>query len=112
MEDVGVVIVTYNSAGEIGPCLDALTSARADVVVVDNASQDGTRDEVGRRGVRLIANDSNRGFARAVNQGIRVLDRKYILLLNPDAILLTAIEPLRQACKDANVAAASGKLVN
>ena len=57
----------------------------AEVVVVDNASHDGTIAEVARRGVRLIANSDNRGFAAAVNQGFCALNCPYILLLNPDA---------------------------
>ena len=55
------------------------------VIVVDNASHDETRAAVTSRGVCLIANEENRGFAAAVNQGIRALDTPYILLLNPDS---------------------------
>ena len=73
MSDIGIVIVTYNSAAEIGEWLDAALRSGAELVVVDNASQDGTVAEVARRGVRLIANPENRGFAGAVNQGFAVL---------------------------------------
>src|SRR5271165_2351861 len=98
MSDIGIVIVTYNSASVIGACLDAALPTAAALVVVDNASSDATVPEAARRGVRLIANSTNRGFAAAVNQGIAVLDSPYILLLNPDAVLLTGLEPLRAAC--------------
>ncbi len=74
---IGIVIVTYNSAAEIGPCLDAALATGAEVVVVDNASSDGTIAEVARRGARLIANPDNRGFAAAVNQGFRALNCPY-----------------------------------
>ena len=60
---IGIVIVTYNSATEIGACLDAALATGAEVVVVDNGSHDGTIAEVARRGARLIANPDNRGFA-------------------------------------------------
>src|ERR1700748_3572801 len=105
---IGIVIVTYNSAAEIGPCLDAALASGAEVVVVDNGSHDATISEIARRGARLIANRENRGFAAAVNQGFRGLPCPFILLLNPDAILQTSLDPLREACLRPNVAAAGG----
>jgi glycosyltransferase involved in cell wall biosynthesis len=44
MAPVGIIIITYNSAAEVGACLDAVLRIEADVVVVDNASSDGTGD--------------------------------------------------------------------
>ena len=95
MKDVGIVIVTYNSAAEIGPCLDAAQATGAEVIVVDNASQDETCGEVTRRGVRLTSNSSNLGFAAAVNQGVRAVSAPLLLLLNPDAIIQTRLDDLR-----------------
>src|SRR6266700_1458498 len=112
MAPIGIVIVTYNSAAEIGPCLDAAMSTGTDIVVVDNASGDGTLAEIRRRGVRLIANPENRGFATAVNQGFAVLSNTYVLLLNPDSVLLTSLEPLRAACDLPGSAGAGGKLLD
>ena len=112
MSDIGIIIVTYNSAAEIGACLDAALASGAETVVVDNASADSTIDEVGRRGVRLIANTENRGFAGAVNQGFEQIKNPYVLLLNPDAVLLSSLEPLRQACDLPNSAGAGGQLVD
>ena len=93
MAEIGIVIVTYNSEAR-NRRLPGRRPARrgADVVVVDNGSHDGTIAEVARRGVRLIANPSNRGFAAAVNQGFAVLDSPYVLLLNPDAVLRSGLE--------------------
>ena len=79
---------------------------------MDNASGDGTIAEVARRGVRLIANAENRGFAAAVNQGFGVLNSPYVLLLNPDVVILTSLEPLRQACDLPGSAGAGGQLVD
>src|ERR1700748_3322168 len=91
---IGIVIVTYNSAAEIGPCLDAAIASGAEVVVVDNGSRDATISEIARRGARLIANRENCGFAAAVNQGFHALSGcAYILLLNPDAVIETRISP-------------------
>ena len=117
MADCGIVIVTYNSQNEIGRCLDAAMASGADVVIVDNASEDGTLAEIARtgatgRGARVIANPANRGFAAAVNQGFATLDTPYVLLLNPDAVLRTGIEALRDACRLPGVAAAGGRLVD
>ncbi len=112
MSDIGIIIVTYNSAGEIGPCLDAAAATGAELVVVDNASHDGTIAEVARRGVRLIANSENRGFAAAVNQGFLVLNSTYVLLLNPDAVVQSSLEPLREACDLPRTAGAGGQLLD
>ena len=66
----------------------------------------------GSRAVTLISNPVNRGFAAAVNQGIRSVSGDFILLLNPDAILRGSLEPLRAACAQSGVGAAGGKLVD
>jgi N-acetylglucosaminyl-diphospho-decaprenol L-rhamnosyltransferase len=112
MTRTGVVVVTYNSEDVIGRCLDAC--AHLPVVVVDNASQDRTREQVlQRRSVKLIANSTNRGFAGAVNQGVAALSNELILLLNPDVELQTSIEALETACTGTGGAAvAGGKLVD
>jgi N-acetylglucosaminyl-diphospho-decaprenol L-rhamnosyltransferase len=112
MSDIGIIIVTYNSAAEIGACLEAALASGAETIVVDNASRDGTFAEVARRGVRLIANSENRGFAGAVNQGFGALNSPYVLLLNPDAVIQTSLEPLRQACDLPGAAGAGGKLLD
>jgi GT2 family glycosyltransferase len=112
MPEVGIIIVTYNSASEIGPCLDAAVATGAEIVVVDNASTDATLEEVGRRNVRLIANPRNRGFASAANQGFRVLQSTYVLLLNPDAVIAGSLEPLLEASGLPKSAGAGGRLVD
>lgn len=113
----GAVIVTYNSACEIGACLDACQSQRdafgAGIVVVDNASADGTAAEVRRRaGIQFIENSENRGFAAAVNQGFRALpDADAILVLNPDTHLLASPAALLDAlAADPSTGAAGGTL--
>jgi N-acetylglucosaminyl-diphospho-decaprenol L-rhamnosyltransferase len=110
MGRVAVVIVTYNSAEEIGGCLDALERFDdLEVLVVDNASADATRAEVERRNVRLIVNTWNAGFAGAVNQGVRATSSPLVLLLNPDAHLERGLEAL-EGCLDAGAGAAGGML--
>jgi len=113
MKGIGTIIVTYNSEVEIGPCLDSALRYTERVVVVDNASSDGTLAEVRKRpSVVLIANTDNLGFAAAANQGMEALDLPFLLLLNPDAELTTGVDPLAEACGQADVGAAAGKLVD
>lgn len=112
MDRVAVVLVTYNSAGAIGECLDALRALPdLEVVVVDNASSDTTREEVNRRGVRLIANPENRGFAAAVNQGVRATVSPLVLLLNPDTRPLRGIDALAALFSNPKTGAAGGVLL-
>lgn len=92
--DVAIVIVTYNSAGQIRGCLQSLLAQRRRVrqqlIVVDNHSQDGTaaivRDEF--PGVELVLPGENLGFAKGVNLGASHADADFILLLNPDTVIL------------------------
>jgi N-acetylglucosaminyl-diphospho-decaprenol L-rhamnosyltransferase len=112
MDAIGIVVVTHNSGTEIGECLDAALRSGARVVVVDNASTDRTIDEVQRRGVELIANDTNRGFAAAVNQGFVVLNCAHVLLLNPDAAIQADLSPLREASDVSGAAGAGGQLLD
>lgn len=83
------IVVTYNSAGSIAACLEALLKADLHVVVVDNA---GTADVVRRLfpKVDLIANDENAGFARAVNQGLARCRDDVVVLVNPDSVIPAA----------------------
>jgi GT2 family glycosyltransferase len=110
----GIVIVTYNSESVAGACLDscAREAPGAPVVVVDNASLDGTLEQVRRRNaVRLIVNRENRGFAAAVNQGVEALAGcERILLLNPDAEIVRGVAALEEICGRAGVGAAAGCL--
>src|SRR5437588_6801023 len=112
MAAIGIVIVTYNSAEHIGACLEAAQRTNAEIIVVDNASSDDTVEQVTRRNVRLLANSTNRGFAAAVNQGIASLDTLYILLLNPDTILVSGLEAMRAACELPGSAGAGGQLLD
>ena len=80
-------------------------------IVVDNASSDLTLARARAcPGVQVIANQRNRGFAAAANQGIRATNAEFILLLNPDAHLLGAIDALVEATSQYGLAA--GKLVD
>jgi N-acetylglucosaminyl-diphospho-decaprenol L-rhamnosyltransferase len=112
MARVAIVIVAWNSAAEIGGCLDSLAGlSNVEVLVVDNASADGTREEVSRRGVRLIANPNNAGFAAAVNQGVRATTAPLVLLLNPDAHLVKGLDALATLLETPGTGAVGGMLI-
>jgi GT2 family glycosyltransferase len=89
--DVSVIIVSYNTRQHTLRCLhDLLTSSagalKLDVVVVDNASQDGSADAIAAEfpNVRLVRLKKNVGWGRAVNRVAGECDSPYLLLLNPD----------------------------
>jgi GT2 family glycosyltransferase len=92
LSSLAIIIVTYNSAAEIGPCLDSLVGHTAPfpttITVVDNASSDGTAQMIRDRwpGVQVIESPDNVGFSRANNLGIRATSSDYVLLMNPDTV--------------------------
>jgi len=109
MSGVSIAVITYNSEAVVVPCLESCREYP--VVVVDNASADGTVAAVRSfPNARLIPNSENRGFASAANQAARACETDVILLVNPDVTLLTDISPLVEACAHPEVAAATGLL--
>lgn len=91
--DLSIVIITHNSRSPVGKCLESLEAyppARPfEVVVIDNASGDGTPDMIAERFrfVRLVRNAGNEGYSRGVNQGMRLSQGRNILILNPDIVV-------------------------
>jgi GT2 family glycosyltransferase len=91
--DVSAVIVTYNSREVVGACIESLRRNTAgvsyEVIVVDNASRDGTADEIGRRfpDVRIIARRRNAGLPAGINEGVRASAGRHVMQLNPDCRL-------------------------
>lgn len=109
-----VVIVTHNSAACIERCLQALAPAENwRIVVVDNASADATlaKAQQAAPNICVVRNGENRGFAGAVNQGIKIAEGDTIVILNADAIPVgDALDQLRRRLADDGVGAAGGSL--
>lgn len=90
---LSIIIVSWKVKKDLVQCLDSLyenpPACSFEVIVVDNASSDGTVEAIKRDFPKaiVIANDENRGFAAANNQGIKKSRGEYILLLNPDTIV-------------------------
>jgi len=88
--DLSIVIVSYNGRDHLRRCLSSLLEhtrgLEYEVVVVDNASQDGSADMVAAEfpPVRLLRRSSNAGLSIALNQGIRASSGEMVALLNPD----------------------------
>lgn len=91
--DVCVIIVSFNTCDLTLTCLRhlhaALDGVTSQVIVVDNASQDGSVEAVAERfpQVELVASDRNLGFGAANNVGMRRGAGRYVLLLNSDAFV-------------------------
>jgi GT2 family glycosyltransferase len=91
--DLSIIIVTYNSEDVIGKCLSSLKehspSCEHEIIVIDNASTDGTSDLVSNefKSMRLEVNSENKGYSRGVNQGISLSRGRMFLIINPDIIV-------------------------
>ncbi len=87
------MVVNWNAGKNLIRCIDALLEASGrldlEILVVDNASSDGSTDGLARFGacVRLVQTGGNLGFGRGVNKGVAESTRPYILALNPDVVL-------------------------
>ena len=93
---ISIIVVTHENLPLTKLCLASLQRdpewPRHDIVVVDNASADGTADylrqlETSWPDLRVVLNPDNRGFAAANNQALREIDGDYIVLLNNDTIV-------------------------
>jgi GT2 family glycosyltransferase len=116
---VSVCIVTWNSARDIGDCLNAVFGQSfpiASIVVVDNASTDETLDVLARfqDRIRIIRNERNNGFAGGQNQAIAAsAPSDYVLVLNPDVLLDPdyVAEIVAVMERDPRIGSAAGMLV-
>jgi len=91
--DASIIIVSYNSASFLEKCIESIINFQnyldIEVIVVDNASTDGSVELIKSNFtiVKLIRNDQNFGFAKGNNIGISAAKGEYVLFLNPDTIL-------------------------
>ncbi|HEY5498881.1 MAG TPA: glycosyltransferase family 2 protein [Bacteroidales bacterium] len=109
---VSVIIVNWNTKDILQNCLDSIyqtiDNLSCEVIVVDNASSDGSTEMLQERYPQVIKiyNQVNRGFGAANNQAFVIMKGKYALLLNTDAILTpNAIHKLWTFCEQHQEAA-------
>lgn len=92
---IDIIIVSYNSSKHLTKCLNSINEYHNpgiiyNITVIDNNSSDNTLEILNQfsNSIIIIKNNSNVGFAKACNQGIKIAKGKYIFLLNPDTELL------------------------
>src|SRR3989344_6435004 len=124
--EVSIIIVNFNTWEVISECLTSLfqnyaselRTGKFEVIVVDNASTDDSVHEIKHKFpmVHLIQNQENVGFARANNQGIRISQGVYVLLLNPDTVVpknvITQVVDYMERQSQVGVATARLELTN
>lgn len=92
--NLSIINISYNTKDLLIDCISSVYEQTRDIefeiIMVDNDSRDGSVKEVQTRfpQVKILVNESNKGFAAANNQGLRVMRGEYALLLNPDTIIL------------------------
>ena len=114
-----IITVTYNSRGEVGPCIESLPrellGRPVEAIIVDNASMDGTLEFIHAKYPHVCAYPAggNLGFGTANNFGVRRSTGEYVLFLNPDArVNAEALEHcLRRLKEEADIGIISPKLV-
>lgn len=111
-----VIVLTYNSMGSIETCLNSVLPTLGpndELILVDNASQDGTEEWISDLGYRIadqratvILNEENLGFSKGCNIGILHSKGEFLVLLNPDTLVWPGwIESLIAPLADENVGA-------
>lgn len=119
--DLSIIIPSFNTKALLERCLDSIfislqkSDLSFEIIVVDNASKDGTRELLNNKypQVKTILNNVNLGYSISNNQAIIIAKGKYILLLNSDTVILKdAIEQLFVSCKLHKKTFVGGKLLN
>lgn len=99
MVDVSIIIISWNVRDQLRQCLQSIqqhtTGCRYEIIVVDNASVDGSADMVATEfpAVQLIRNATNRGFGAANNQAVAIAQGQALLCLNDDCQFTENILP-------------------
>ncbi|MCJ7804134.1 glycosyltransferase family 2 protein [Patescibacteria group bacterium] len=116
--DLSIIIVSFNTKDLLKKCLLSL-SPKAEIIIVDNDSNDGTIEMLKEMkascpALKIIFNQENRGFAKAVNQGLKQAKGEYLLLLNSDIFVKkNALDKLIAFAKDQHQAGViGGRLLN
>jgi N-acetylglucosaminyl-diphospho-decaprenol L-rhamnosyltransferase len=111
-----VAIINWNSGIRLRACIESLLgTTKAEILVVDNASEDDSMERVQgfRNRVSFISNSMNRGFAAAINQAFETTETAYVLVLNPDVrVMAGAVGILEEFMNEHPKAGAAGGHVN
>jgi GT2 family glycosyltransferase len=92
--DLSIIIVSYNTKEFLKGCIESIYKTtkkiKFEIIVVDNASSDGTIEmlkKLSTENFRLIENKENLGFSKANNLGVKKASGRYLLFLNPDIVV-------------------------
>jgi GT2 family glycosyltransferase len=114
---VSVILLNWNQYALTASCINSLrrcTYPNIEVIVVDQASEDGSADKltINYPEITLIANDANTGFTGGNNQGMKAATGEYYLLLNNDTVVHPSfLEPMIDALESDPVAGACSPLI-
>ncbi|MBL8131116.1 MAG: glycosyltransferase family 2 protein [Anaerolineae bacterium] len=92
--DISVLIVSWNVRDLLDACIRSIlantTPGQVEILVIDSASTDGTAQHISATfpGVRLFAQSENVGFTKGTNLALREADGRYLMLLNPDTVII------------------------
>ncbi|MDO4787944.1 MAG: glycosyltransferase family 2 protein [Johnsonella sp.] len=99
--EISIIIPNFNGMKFLPECIESLRKQSVrnfDILVVDNASSDGSREWLQKNGICSLFLEENLGFAGGVNAGLSTVDTKYVILLNNDTIVFEDyVERLREA---------------
>ncbi|MBS1492860.1 MAG: glycosyltransferase family 2 protein [Bacteroidetes bacterium] len=120
---LSIIIVTWNAESEIEACINSIIKYNNDIpieiIVIDNDSKDKTRNILKNYAVqtdfiKVILNDNNKGFTLANNQGIKIAQGDFILLLNPDTKVTenSLIKLIEQLATSGTMGAIAPQLLN
>ena len=90
IEDITIVITSFKSDNKINSCLDSI-NRKAKVIIVENSGSQKFKDSVEKKyqNVECIISEENLGYAKGNNLGLKRVNTRYALVLNPDTILET-----------------------
>lgn len=117
---ISLVIINYNNKDYLSRCVESIfkqTYKKLEIIFIDNESRDGSfkymKERYSDKNIFLIQNNINNGYSGAANQGIKLSNGKYIMIINPDLIMDEKfIENLwRYASANDEIGAVSGKLL-
>lgn len=115
---IDIIIVTYNSERYIKDCVESImkfTDSPKTIYVTDNGSMDGTIPYLrSQQEIRIIENEENLGYAKAVNQAIRLGSGENIAIMNPDTMVTEGwLKPLLECLdSDPRIGIVSPKMIN
>lgn len=115
--EVTVIIPNYNNVKLLDNLLISLKKSDSPykIIIVDNNSKDNSVELIKQKypEVNLIENEINKGFAKAVNQAIKIADTKYVFLLNNDTVVCpnTISSLLKTIKRDEKIFSVTSKMI-